>query len=155
MQLMIGSNTIDVVSCTRLRDVQRGFYLDIKILRSTIGMDDLIAIFDGNTEPIYVLEGEIPNEYIGFKTLSNISLENGIYHVMQACTSEIEAQLSLVQNKSSEQDVKINSLNIALTNANQVITEQAMLLAEQVETSAELLFQICLVQLGMTEDELF
>lgn len=154
MQLTIGSNVIDAVSCTRMRDLQRGFYLDIKILRSVIGMDELAAIFDGNTEPIYVLEGELPNEYRGFKTLSNLSLENGIYHIIQTCTSEIEAQLSMVQNKSAEQDTVIQALHTELEKANQNITEQAMMIEEQVETSAELLYQLCLVQLGMTEDEL-
>ena len=152
MNLRINDTTIEITSCTRMRDVKRGFYLDIKIPKSSIGMDALSDLLDNNESTIYIIDAN-GNEsaYNGFKTLGNLSLENGVYQVCQVCTSEIEAQLSIAQNKIAEQAT-------ALEAANRTIAEQAQALSEYAQTSAEtdaeLLYQVCLLQLGVAEEDL-
>lgn len=148
MNLTIDTTTLEITSCTRMRDVQRGFYLDIKIPKGSVTMDELEQLFDGNEETIIVTDND-GNEsaYNGFKLLSNLSLENGIYRVCQACTSEIEAQLSIAQNKVAEQEKALEAIN-------NVVSEQAETIAMQEENSAELLYQVCLLQLGMDEEDM-
>ena len=112
MNLTIGTTTIKITSCTRKRDTQRGFYLDLTIPKDNIGMDDLYALLNGNTEPIVVIEADgTENTYIGFKETGSFALEGGFYKVAQVCTSEYEAQLSLAQSKMAEQDAIIAAQN--------------------------------------------
>lgn len=106
--LTIGSTTLEITSCTRRRDTQRGFFLDLVIPKSSIGMDELYALLDGNTEPIVVVDADgTENTYLGFKETGSFALEGGAYHVAQICTSEYEAQLSLAQTKIAAQDETI------------------------------------------------
>ena len=108
MNLTIGSTTIAITNCVRRRDTKRGFYLDIEIPEEAISMDELKSLFKDNEQSITVTEAEgKTNVYYGFKLLSALSLEDGVYHVAQACTSEIEAQLSMAQNKVDEQNAVI------------------------------------------------
>jgi hypothetical protein len=142
MNLQIGSTTFEITTCTRKRDLQKGFYLDLVIPKASIGMDDLYALLDGNTEPIVITGTDgVENVYMGFKEIGGFSLENGSYKVAQICSSEIEAQLSLAQNKVAEQNNVISSMQsvidtqtIALENHTKVITEQAQTIAEQTAT---------------------
>lgn len=148
MNLRIGNTTVAITSCTRMRDLKRGFYLDIKIPKDSISMDELSALLDGNTETIYVIDGENESAYNGFKMLSTLSLENGVYQVCQACTSEIEAQLSVAQNKVAEQAKEleatkqvvnrqsetINAQGKTIATQQKAIDDQASVLAEQGET---------------------
>lgn len=147
MTLTIGSQVIEVTRCTRMRDTQRGFYLDISIPKGTITMDELEKIFDNNEYSIIVSSETEENIYTGFKQLSSLSLENGVYKVIQVCTSEMEAQLSIVQSQMAVQEKK-------LTVAENECIAQTTRLNEQEETSAELLYQVCLLQLGLTEEDL-
>ena len=108
MNLTIGNTTIEITSCTRMRDTKRGFYLDITIPKENIGMEDLYNLLDGCTETIIVTdENGAVTEYVGFKTLGPFTIENGAYKISQICTSEYEAQLSLAQAKIAEQDAKL------------------------------------------------
>lgn len=108
MNLAIGTTTIEITSCTRMRDTVRGFYLDIVIPKENIGMDELYSMLDGCAENIIVTEDNgAVNTYVGFKTLGSFACENGVYTVAQVCTSEYEAQLSLAQSKIAEQDAVI------------------------------------------------
>lgn len=128
MNLTIGNTTIAINSCTRMRDTKRGFYLDIKIPKDSISMDELSTLLDGNTETIFVIDdAENESAYNGFKMLSNLSLENGVYTVCQACTSEIEAQLSIAQNKVTEQAK-------ALEDTNRVVAQQIETIVQQGNT---------------------
>lgn len=137
MNLTIGSTTIEITSCVRKRDTQKGFFLDLTIPRENIGMDELYALLNGNTEDIIVDE----NVYKGFKEVGSFALENGTYRVAQVCTSELEAQLSLAQNTIKEQNVTIstmqNTLNAqetALKGHTKIISEQTKAITLQTET---------------------
>lgn len=150
MKLSIGSTIIEITRCTRMRDQRRGFYLDIEIPEDNIGMDELKALFKDNQETILVTEDDgNTNMYMGFALLSCLSLENGVYRVAQACVSEIEAQLSMTQNKIAVQDSIIEAqaqqiisleeqsmvqdeTSIELYEANTVLTEQVATLEDQV-----------------------
>jgi len=50
MNLTIGTKTIEITSCTRKRDTQKGFFLEMVIPKENIGMDELYALLDDNTE---------------------------------------------------------------------------------------------------------
>ena len=153
MNLQIGNTTIEITSCTRKRDLQKGFYLDLVIPKESIGMDDLYALLDGNEEAIVITDGEVENTYRGFKEVGSFACENGSYTVAQICTSEIEAQLSLAQNKVAEQNTVIASMqdtitaqNTALENHAKVITEQQATIEAQTETIATQTEQVALLE---------
>ena len=131
MNLTIGSTIVEITSCTRMRDTKRGFYLEIKIPKDNISMDALSALLDGNEQPITVTDGENVSVYNGFKMRSNLSLENGVYTVYQACTSEIEAQLSVAQNRVAEQEKALEITKQLLTAQAEVITAQGNKIIEQ------------------------
>lgn len=112
MNMTIGSTTIEITSCVRKRDIQRGFFLELTIPKATIGMDDLYALLNGNTEDIIVVDAdETENTYRGFKETGSFSLEGGFYKVAQVCNSEYEAQLSIAQKKIADQDSVIERQN--------------------------------------------
>lgn len=131
MNITIGNTTIAITSCTRMRDLKRGFYLDIKIPKDSISMDELSALLDGNTETIYVIDGENESAYNGFKMLSTLSLEDGVYQVCQACTSEIEAQLSIAQNKVAEQAKELEATKQVVNQQAEIITAQGEVISNQ------------------------
>ena len=131
MNMTIGSTSIEITSCTRKRDTQRGFFLDLVIPKESIGMDELYAILDGNEENIIVDE----NVYIGFKQVGSFALENGAYRVAQVCTSEYEAQLSLAQTKIKEQDAVIEQQTATMA----VLEEMNMM---QLSTIDSLLLEV-------------
>ena len=58
MRLTVGSTSIDITSCTRMRDTKRGFYLDITIPKENIGMEELYNLLDGCTDTIVVTDDE-------------------------------------------------------------------------------------------------
>lgn len=147
MTLTIGSTVIEITSCTRMRDTQKGFYLDIKIPKGAVTMDELEKLFDGNKETIFVSSDTEDNMYNGFEQLYSLSLENNTYTIIQVCTSELEAQLSIVQSKMAAQEKEL-----AAVTATCAMQEERF--AEQTETSAELLYQVCLLQLGISEEDL-
>lgn len=132
MILTIGSTSFEITSCTRKRDTQRGFYLELVIPKDNIGMDELYALLDGNEENIVVDE----NVYIGFKQVGSFALENGSYKVAQICTSEYEAQLSLAQNKIKEQDTTISTMQTTIDTQTAEILAQAEVIVLQGETIA-------------------
>lgn len=110
MKLTIGSTTIEITDCTRMRDTKRGFYLDLQIPKENIGMEELYSLLDDCTENIVITDNEgAVIEYMGFKTLGSFACEDGVYKVAQVCTSEYEAQLSLAQNMIAEQAQVINA----------------------------------------------
>ncbi len=127
MNMTIGNTSIEIVSCVRMRDTKRGFYLDITIPKESIGMEDLYNLLDSCTENIVVTdeEGNV-SEYVGFKTLGSFACENGEYKVAQICTSEYEAQLSLAQTKIAEQAEYIGMLEE--TSMMQTATLESLLL---------------------------
>lgn len=133
MNLTIGNTTITINSCTRMRDHKRGFYLDIKIPKDSISMDELSTLLDGNEQTITVTDGENVSAYNGFKQLSNLSLENGVYTVCQVCTSEIEAQLSIAQNKVAEQAKALEATAMVVNQQTEIISAQAETIAAQGE----------------------
>lgn len=112
MNMTIGNTSIEIVSCVRMRDTKRGFYLDITIPKAAIGMEDLYNLLDSCTENIVVTdeEGNV-SEYVGFKTLGSFACENGEYKIAQICTSEYEAQLSLAQSEIATQNRVINNIH--------------------------------------------
>lgn len=165
--LTIGSKSFPITSYTKKRDVKRGFYLDLYIPQTSIGMDELFNLLNNNEENIVITEADgTENIFMGFRELAAISYEGGVYNVAQVCTSEYEAQLSLAQNKINEQnDVIANMQGVieaqdselkahanVITQQNAVIEQQgksieeqqtaldnyAKVVAEQVETIATL-----------------
>ena len=143
MNLTIGSTTIEITSCTRKRDTQRGFFLDLVIPKESMGMDELYALFNGNTAPIVVVDADgIENTYLGFKETGSFALEGGFYHVAQICTSEYEAQLSLARAKIAEQDAVIEQQNIQVASLEEMSVAQLSaidsILTEVVPTIIEL-----------------
>jgi hypothetical protein len=137
--LTIGSTTLEITSYARRRDVQKGFYLELTIPKESIGMDNLYALLNNNAEPIVITEADgVENTYIGFKEIGSFALENGAYKVAQVCTSEIEAQLSLAQNKVNEQNAVIASLqNVVETKAEEVAVLSANVLAQAEQITAQ------------------
>lgn len=141
MKLTIGSTTIDITSCTRMRDTKRGFYLDLQIPKNNIGMEALYSLLDNCTETIIITtDTGAVNEYKGFQTLGSFACENGMYKIAQVCTSEYEAQLSLTQTKVNELEIAnhayaeaINQhseqvINLETASAMQSATIESMLL---------------------------
>lgn len=113
--LTIGNTTIEITSCTKRRDVKRGFYLDLYIPQANIGMDELFNLLNNNEEHIVITEADgTESVYVGFKQLGALSCEAGVYNVAQVCTSEYEAQLSLTQNKVAEQNKVIEDQTEAI-----------------------------------------
>ena len=136
MNLTIGTTTIEITSCTRRRDTQKGFFLDLVIPKESIGMEALYALLSGNTEPIVVVEDDgTENTYLGFKETGSFALEGDAYHVAQVCTSEYEAQLSLAQTKIAEQDAVIENQN-----ANIMVLEEMNMM--QLSTIDSLLLEV-------------
>lgn len=134
MNLTIGNTNIEILSCTKKRDVKRGFFLDLFIPQASIGMDELFALLNNNEENIVITddEGKV-STYVGFRQLGALSCEDGIYNVAQVCTSEYEAQLSLAQNKIAEQDaiIEAQTEQVAVleeTSAMQMSTLESLLL---------------------------
>ena len=112
MNLVIGNTVIEITNCTRMRDTKKGFYLDITIPKKAMGMDELYALFNGNLEPIMVIEDDgTENTYLGFKETGSFALEGDFYKIAQICTSEYEAQLSIAQKKIADQDAVIDNQN--------------------------------------------
>lgn len=111
MNLTIGLTTIEITSCTRMRDLQKGFYLNIEIPKENITFEELSVLLDGNTESIIVTDNEDVTTYNGFSLMNSVMLKDGVYHVEQCCVSEIEAQLSLAQKKIADQDSVIERQN--------------------------------------------
>ena len=128
MNLTIGTTTIEITSCVRMRDLQRGFYLDIEIPKKNIAFEELTALLDGCTESIIVNGEDGETVYNGFSLMNSVMLKDGAYHVEQCCVSEIEAQLSLAQKKISEQDDTIETLK----------AENALLIEELLNTQLAL-----------------
>jgi hypothetical protein len=134
MRLTIGSTTIEITDCVRMRDTKRGFYLDITIPKENIGMEELYTLLDGCTEKIIVTdENGAVAEYMGFKSLGSFACEDGLYKVAQICTSEYEAQLSLAQSKIAEQDSVIemqmaNIMALEEQNVMQLSTIESLML---------------------------
>ena len=123
MNLTIGTTTVEITSCVRMRDFQRGFYLDIEIPKANITFEELSTLFDGCTESIIVNdEKEGETAYNGFSLMNSVMLKDGAYHVEQCCVSEIEAQLSLAQKKIEEQNAIIDTLRVE----NALLTEEVL-----------------------------
>lgn len=136
--LTIGSTTIEITDCVRMRDTKRGFYLDIIIPKENIGMEELYSLLDGCSENIIVTEenGAV-TEYMGFKTLGSFACEDGVYKVAQICTSEYEAQLSLAQSKIAEQAGIITKLQAENILLNEQLLVVQMAAADLYEKSLE------------------
>ena len=129
MNLKIGEKTLEIKSCTRMRDTVRGFYLDLVITKDVIGMDELYNLLDGCTENIVITEDNgTVNTYIGFKTIGSFVCENGEYKISQVCTSEYEAQLSLAQSKIEEQDKIIATQAEEIEMLNNTLLETIMMM---------------------------
>ena len=154
--LTIGNTTLEITSCTRKRDTQRGFFLDLVIPKESMGMNELYALLDGNTEPIVVVADGVENTYIGFKETGSFALEGGAYHVAQICTSEYEAQLSLAQTKIAEQDAVIEAQNNHVASLEEMSVAQLSaidsILTEVVPTIIELAVMQAIEAVTPTED---
>ena len=134
MNLTIGSTTIEITSCTKRRDVKRGFYLDLYIPQASIGMDELFNLLNNNEETIVITEADgTESVYMGFKELGAIALEAGVYNVAQVCTSEYEAQLSLAQNKITEQNAVINTMQNTISEQEQALEKHTKIILDQTE----------------------
>lgn len=122
MKLRIGTTEIEITSCSRKRDVQRGFYLDLQIPKDNTTFDELDALLNGCEESIIIIEEDgTETTYNGFSLLNSVMLKNGVYHVEQCCVSEIEAQLSLAQNKIKTQDAIIAGQNAIIAEQNETL----------------------------------
>lgn len=140
MKLTIGSKTITITSCEKLRNHKKGFFLDLVIPQDSIGMDELYATLNGTTDNIVVTNDDgTENTYIGFKEVGAFSLENGAYHVWQVATSELEAQNSILQNKVAEQNAVIAVLKDDAQRQSVTITAQQEEIAMLNDTLLELL----------------
>lgn len=126
MNLTIGTTTIEITSCIRMRDLQRGFYLNIEIPKDNITFAELSELFDGCTESIIVNGEDGETVYNGFSLMNSVMLKDGVYHVEQCCVSEVEAQLSLAQKKISEQTELVTVLEE--TSVMQAATLESILL---------------------------
>jgi hypothetical protein len=128
MKLTIGSTTIDITKCEKMRNHKKGFFLDIVVPQNSIGMDALYALLNGTTKDIVVITDDgVENTYKGFKEVGAFTLENGEYHVWQVATSELEAQNSILQNKVAEQNTVIANLQSTIEAQAEVIDYLIML----------------------------
>lgn len=136
MNLIIGTTTIEITSCIRMRDLQRGFYLNIEIPKENITFEELTTLFDGCVESIIINdEKEGETVYNGFSLMNSVMLKDGIYHVEQCCVSEIEAQLSLAQSKIAKQEEIINNQAIVINNLNEELLNTQLALCELYENT--------------------
>lgn len=137
MKMTIGTTTIEITSCERLRDNQKGFYLGIKVPKENISSDDLEALLDGCTETIIVTEADgSETEYKGFNECASIMTKNGVRHVAQYCMSEAMAQLSLAQKKIREQTATMTTMQDTIDAQTTEIFAQAEVIVAQGETIA-------------------
>ena len=110
MNMTIGNTSIEITSCERMRDLQKGFFLEIKVPKENISSDDLEALLDGCTETIIVIEENgTETEYKGFNDCASIMTKDGFRYAAQYCSSEAMAQLSLAQSKINIQDSRIRA----------------------------------------------
>lgn len=134
MKLTVGTTAIEITSCTRKRDLQKGFYLDLQIPKENISSDDLETLLDGCTEAIIVTEDDgSETEYKGFNELASVMTKNGVRHVAQYSTSEAMAQLSLAQKKIAELDDENAALKQTVSNQANTINAHAEVIAAQAE----------------------
>lgn len=128
MILRIGTTEIAITeNPVRRRDTKRGFFLDITIPKDNIGMEELYNLLSTNETDIAVVNDDgTENVYKGFKEVGSFALENGNYHIAQVCTSEYEAQLSLMQNKVVEQNKIIEAQNEEIVMLNDTLLEVIM-----------------------------
>jgi len=135
MKITIGSTTFDVTRCTRRRDNTKGFYLDIAVPVENISKDSLYDLLDGNTEDIIVTEDDgSESTYKGFNKLMDFSVSKGSIYVAQYCTCEMEAQLSIAQNKIAEQNKTIATMQTEAQAMTAEILAQGKNIATQTET---------------------
>lgn len=135
--IVVGSTTLTATKCERLRDLKKGFYLDVTIQLTELTPDEIYALFNGTTEDIVVTDetGAVVT-YKGFKQTMGFSRDDTTCSFAQVCTSELEAQLSLAQSKIAEQANTITVLkNEAVAQANEVLA-QAQVIVAQGETIA-------------------
>lgn len=140
--LTIGSTTFEILGCEQCRDNKKGYYLRLIVPVESISMDEFYALLNGNKENIiYTKEDGTVNTYTGFGLIGKFSCEDGVIEAAQYAFSEAEAQLSVAQNKITEQNRTIATLQntvavmtTALKSHADAITEQNATIAIQKET---------------------
>lgn len=134
MIIKIGSTTFEATKCERIRHLTKGFYLDMSIPVENIGMDALRALLDGNKEDIVVTESDgTESIYTGFNAIGDFSFAKNAIHVSQFCESELQAQLSIAQNKVAAQAKTIAEMDGTI----KVLTAETLAQAEVVVAQGE------------------
>lgn len=140
--LTIGSTTFEIMDCEQCRDNKKGFFLRIIVSVESISMDALRVLLKDNKEDIiFTKEDGTVNTYAGFGLIGKFSCENDVMEIAQYANSELEAQLAIAQNKITEQNKTIETMQntvavqtVALQDHATAITEQTATLALQTET---------------------
>ena len=155
--LTIGNTTLELQSFSKRWDKIGGVYAQIEIPTAAISQPDLKALFTNNQQDLIVTAEDGSTEtYSGYAELNGLNedIPRGVYIVTQYCTATAMHLL----NEARKQ---IDAQGQTIANQQLVIQDQTFALAQQNETittlevnDAELLYQVCLLQLGLTEEDL-
>lgn len=145
--LTIGSTTLELKSFSKKWDKIAGVYAEISIPSTAISHDGVKALFTNNAEDLIVTAEDGSTEtFSGYAELHSIKedIQNGVYIVVQYCTSnamhllnEAKKQIDEQQNVMSAMQTTIDAQTNALQNHADVITAQNEQLVAQAQTIAE------------------
>ena len=148
--LTIGSTTLELVGFGKKWDKIAGVYAQIAIPTTAISHDDLKALFTDNPHDLIVTEEDGSTEtFSGYAMLDEIRERDGVYTVIQYCTStpmhllneakkQIEAQqttISTMNGVITAQDNELKAHAKVITEQNAVIEQQTALVGALEETS--------------------
>ena len=124
--LTIGSVTLELNSFNKIRDKIIGVYADIKIPTSAISYADLKALFTDNTEDLIVTDDEGgTTTYSGYEKLDELKEKDGVYTVIQVCTSEAIHLLNEARKQIADQQKIIDTQGAKIEEQEELITLQA------------------------------
>jgi hypothetical protein len=122
MKLTIGSTSFDITNCEKQRDLKIGFYLAIKVPRTSISGDELHDLLDGNKEVITLTKDDGTEEsYEGFNSVELFDIKATEYFIKQACVSEAMAQISLLKSRATATEKLSATLEQSISKQNDVI----------------------------------
>ncbi len=129
--LTIGETTLELNSLTKIRDKVVGVYADIKIPTTAISYEDLKALFTDNAEDLIVTEEDgSTTTYSGYAKLDEVKEKNGVYTVIQICTSETMHLLNEARKQIETLQTEKAELESTVATQGQILTAQANSITE-------------------------
>lgn len=147
MEIRIGERTLVVSGCYAYQHPNGRRELRITMPQTEIGYTELKALLKGNGGDIVLMDNGAVQTFSGYKTTYTITdkVEDGaeVFFVTLDCVGEAERRASEAQAQAAAAEAQVADLR-------QTVEAQEMLLADAVENEADLLYEVSLLQLGMT-----